>query len=125
MAEPAQEIYGKTMSIPDTLTENDVRLVSGVNPAGQAAVLAMKPRDAKAALAGQLVKRLHGEEAARLAEEDFDLKFRRHEIPGEIEVCAVSNPKDLVAVLVESGLRASRGDASLIYSEGGERISGP
>ena len=124
LAEPPQEIYGKTMSIPDRLTEKYVKLVSGLDPAGQAAVLAMKPRDAKAALARQLVKRLHGEEAARRAEEDFDLKFRRHEIPGEIEERAVSNPKDLVAVLVESGLRESRGDARRLIEQGGVRING-
>ena len=124
LAEPPQEIYGKTMSIPDRLIEKYVKLVSGLDPAGQAAVLAMKPRDAKAALAGQLVKRLHGEEAARRAEEDFDLKFRRHEIPGEIEERAVSNPKDLVAVLVESGLRESRGDARRLIEQGGVRING-
>ena len=124
LAEPPQEIYGKTMSIPDRLTEKYVTLVSGLDPSGQAAVLAMKPRDAKAALARQLVKRLHGEEAARRAEEDFDLKFRRHEIPGEIEERAVSNPKDLVAVLVESGLRESRGDARRLIEQGGVRING-
>ena len=124
LAEPPQEIYGKTMSIPDRLIEKYVNLVSRLDPAGQGAVLAMKPRDAKAALAGQLVKRLHGEEAARRAEEDFDLKFRRHEIPGEIEERAVSNPKDLVAVLVESGLRESRGDARRLIEQGGVRING-
>ena len=124
LAEPPEEIYGKTMSIPDRLIEKYVKLVSRLDPAGQGAVLAMKPRDAKAALAGQLVKRLHGEEAARRAEEDFDLKFRRHEIPGEIEERAVSNPKDLVAVLVESGLRESRGDARRLIEQGGVRING-
>src|SRR5207302_1377243 len=61
LAEPPQEIYGKTMSIPDRLIEKYVKLVSRLDPAGQGAVLAMKPRDAKAALAGQLVKRLHGD----------------------------------------------------------------
>ena len=124
LAEPPQEIYGKTMSIPDRLIEKYVKLVSRLDPAGQGAVLAMKPRDAKAALAGQLVKRLHGEEAARRAEEDFDLKFRKHEIPGEIEERAVSNPTDLVAVLVESGLRESRGDARRLIEQGGVRIYG-
>src|SRR5881227_1783824 len=53
LAEPPQEIYGKTMSIPDRLIEKYVKLVSRLDPAGQGAVLAMKPRDAKAALAGQ------------------------------------------------------------------------
>jgi tyrosyl-tRNA synthetase len=124
LAEPPEEIYGKTMSIPDRLIEKYVKLVSGLEPAEQAEVLEMKPRDAKAALARQLVKRLHGEEAARRAEEDFDLKFRKHEVPGEIEERTVSNPKDLVAALVESGLRESRGDARRLIEQGGVRING-
>ena len=76
--EPPEQIYGKTMSIPDALIEKYVRLVSGFEAKKQDEVLAMKPRDAKAALARQLVKRLHGDAAAARAEADFDSKFRRH-----------------------------------------------
>src|SRR5260370_384518 len=82
--EPPEQIYGKTMSIPDTLIEKYLRLISGLDGQRQAEVLGMKPRDAKAALAHQLVKRLHGDEAARRAEEDFNLKFRKREIPVEV-----------------------------------------
>ena len=124
LAEPPEEIYGKTMSIPDRLIERYVRLVSGLDPKEQAGVLAMKPRDGKAALARQLVNRLHGGEAARRAEEDFDLKFRKHEIPEEIEERTVADPKDLVAVLVETGLGSSRGDARRLIEQGGVRING-
>src|SRR5712691_4762388 len=84
LTEPPEEIYGKTMSIPDTLTEKYLRFVSGLTGQELEAVLAMKPRDAKAALARQLVKRLHGEEAAARAEADFDRKFRRREMPEEV-----------------------------------------
>src|SRR5882762_10381186 len=82
--EPPEEIYGKTMSIPDQLIEKYVRLVSGLDEKQKAEVLAMKPRDAKAALARQLVKRLHGEDAARRAEADFDVKFRKHATPEDV-----------------------------------------
>ena len=124
LAEPPQEIYGKTMSIPDRLIEKYLRLISGLDPKEQTEVLAEKPRDAKAALARQLVARLYGEEAARRAEADFDLKFRKHEIPEEIEERTVSNSDDLVAVLVETGLRTSRGDARRLIEQGGVRING-
>src|SRR6266849_4820237 len=83
LTEPPEQIYGKTMSIPDKLTEKYLRLVSGLPSAEVERVLAMKPRDAKAALARQLVKRLHGEEAAARAESDFELKFVRKEIPSQ------------------------------------------
>jgi tyrosyl-tRNA synthetase len=72
LTEPPAEVYGKTMSIPDQLTEKYLRLVSELSRAELDRVLALKPRDAKATLASQLVKRLHGEEAAQAAEADFD-----------------------------------------------------
>jgi tyrosyl-tRNA synthetase len=87
-------------------------------------VLALKPRDAKAALARQLVKRLHGEEAAARAEEDFEVKFRKHEIPDDIPERRVSNPTDLVGVLVETELAKSRGDAKRLVDQGGVRVNG-
>jgi tyrosyl-tRNA synthetase len=124
ITEPPEEIYGKTMSIPDQLLEKYVRLVSGLGPQEIASVLAMKPRDAKAALARQLVKRLHGEEAAARGEADFEVKFRKRELPDEIAERAVSNPSDLVATLVEMGFAKSRTDARRLVEQGGVRVNG-
>jgi len=124
LKEPPAQIYGKVMSIPDALTEKYVRLISGLDLAAQANVLALKPRDAKAALARQLVKRLHGEEAAAAAEEDFNVKFRRREIPEDLVEHVAANPSDLTATLVESGLAKSRGDARRLVEQGGVRING-
>jgi tyrosyl-tRNA synthetase len=124
LTEPPEEIYGKTMSIPDHLTEKYLRLVSGLPPAQLDEVLAMKPRDAKAALARQLVKRLHGEEAAARAEADFDQKFRRRELPESIAERIASNPDDLVGSLVEVGFAKSRGDARRLIDQGGVRVNG-
>jgi tyrosyl-tRNA synthetase len=122
--EPPEQIYGKTMSIPDQLMEKYVRLISGLDEVRQAEVLAMKPRDAKAALARQLVRRLHGEEAARRAEADFDTKFRKREIPSEIADVTASNPQDLAGTLVEAGLAHTRGEAKRLIEQGGVRING-
>src|SRR5919204_5716147 len=91
LTESPEEIYGKTMSISDRLTEKYVRLVSGLDPEEQARVLAMKPRDAKAALARRLVERLHGEAAAERAEEDFNIKFRKREIPEDMPEHVLAN----------------------------------
>jgi tyrosyl-tRNA synthetase len=124
LTEPAEEIYGKTMSIPDHLTEKYSRLVSGLSPAQLDEVLAMKPRDAKAAVARQLVKRLHGEEAAARAEADFDQKFRRRELPESIAERIAPNPDDLVGSLVEVGFAKSRGDARRLIDQGGVRVNG-
>jgi len=124
LTEPPEEIYGKTMKIPDQLIEKYVRLVSDLSSEDQERVLAMKPRDAKAALAFQLVKRLHGEEAARRAEVDFDTKFRRREIPEDIPEKRIATASDLSGALVETGLARSRGDARRLIQQDGVRING-
>src|SRR5438552_8835379 len=111
LTESPERIYGKTMSIPDALIERYVRLVSGFDRRRQDEVLAMKPRDAKATLARQLVNRLHGEEAARRAEEDFDVKFRKHAISTEREQWVVQGPTDLIGLLVDTGIANSRNEA--------------
>jgi tyrosyl-tRNA synthetase len=121
--EPPEEIYGKAMSIPDTLIEKYLRLVSGLPAENIDALLTMKPRDSKAALARQLVKRLHGEEAAKRAEADFETKFRKRELPEEIAERTVSDPSDLVATLIEVGFAKSRGDARRLIEQGGVRIN--
>jgi tyrosyl-tRNA synthetase len=124
LTEPPEEIYGKTMSIPDTLTEKYLRLVSGLTGHELEAVLAMKPRDAKAALARQLVKRLHGEEAAARAEADFDRRFRKHEAPDEMPEVVPANPEDLSQVLVDAGLARSRSEANRLIGQGGVYVKG-
>ncbi|MFI4971540.1 MAG: tyrosine--tRNA ligase [Hyphomicrobiales bacterium] len=123
ISEPPEQIYGKTMSIPDRLTEKYVRLISGLGEKEQSEVLALKPRDAKAALARRLVVRLHGAEAAQRAEEDFEVKFRKRDIPEEMSAHSTSNPRDLIGVLVESALAKSRGDARRLVDQGGVRIN--
>jgi tyrosyl-tRNA synthetase len=123
LTEPSEEIYGKTMSIPDGLIEKYVRLVTGLERPEQDEILALKPRDAKAAVARRLVKRLHGDEAADRAEEDFNTKFRKREIPAEREPYD-KTPADMVSLLVESGIANSRNDARRLIEQGGVRING-
>ena len=123
LTEAPEQIYGKTMSMPDKLIEKYVRLIAGLDAKEQDEVLAMKPRDAKAALARQLVKRLHGEEAAGGAEDDFNTKFQKREIPQDRE--AYTKPvTELVGFLVDSGIATSRNDARRLLEQGGVRING-
>jgi tyrosyl-tRNA synthetase len=123
LTEPPSEIYGKTMSIPDSLTEKYLRLVSGLGGSELDRVLALKPRDAKAALARQLVKRLYGDDAAAAAEADFDSRFRKREIPEEIDELVAENPGDLVSTIVQAAFAKSRGDARRLIDQGGIRIN--
>jgi len=124
VSEAPEQIYGKTMSIPDRLLEKYVRLTSGLGRKEMDEVLALKPRDAKAALARRLVYRLHGEEAAASAERDFETKFRRREVPDDVPERIITDLDDLPGALVESGLARSRGDARRLIEQGGVRVNG-
>ena len=112
------------MSIPDSLTEKYLRLVSGLSGPELDRAIALKPRDAKAALARQLVKRLHGDDAAERAEADFDSRFRKREIPGVIDELVAENPGDLVSTIVQAAFAKSRGDARRLIDQGGIRVNG-
>jgi len=124
VSEAPEQIYGKTMSIPDRLLEKYVRLTSGLAPREMDELLGAKPRDAKAALARRLVGRLHGEEAAARAEQDFETKFRRREAPEDVPERTTGDLEDLVGALVEAGLARSRGDGRRLIEQGGVRVNG-
>ncbi len=124
ISEAPEDIYGKTMSIPDQLIEKYLRLISGLSADEVEATLKLKPRDAKAALARQLVGRLHGEEAAERAEAGFDRRFRQHLAPDEMPEVTPSNPEDLTQTIVEAGLAPSRSAANRLIQQGGVSVKG-
>ena len=124
ISEPPEQIYGKTMSVPDQLTEKYLRLISGLSQREVEATLELKPRDAKAALARQLVKRLHGEAAAERAEQHFVSQFVKKAIPDDIPDHVVSGPTDIVSLLVDAEIATSRGDAKRLVEQGGVRVNG-
>jgi tyrosyl-tRNA synthetase len=81
-----EEMYGRTLSIPDASLDSWYSLLLGRTPEQLA------PRDAKRALARALVARYHSDTAAREAEEHFDRVHVRHELPEDVEL--VSWPAD-------------------------------
>jgi tyrosyl-tRNA synthetase len=124
LTEPPEEIYGKTMSIPDRLIEKYLRLVSGLPGERVDEILKLPPRDAKAALARQLVNRLHGEEAAARAEAAFVRQFVRKEEPETLEEHPIAGATDIISLLVETGIAKSRNEARRLAQQGGVRKNG-
>ncbi len=122
ISEPPEQIYGKTMSIPDRLTEKYVRLVSGLDAQEQDEVLAMKPRDAKAALARQLVRRLHGDGAAARAEEDFTKKFRIGDA-STVSTRSFAAGLTVADVALQMGWAASFSAVRRLADQGGLRVN--
>ena len=83
---PPEEMYGKTLSIPDAALGELVRPAARARRRRRASA----PRDAKRALARALVTRFHGAEAAAEAEAGFDRVFVAHELPEDIEEAAIA-----------------------------------
>ncbi|AEJ41668.1 tyrosyl-tRNA synthetase [Sulfobacillus acidophilus TPY] len=83
--EPPDEMYGKVMSIPDTLIQRWSLLLLGKDPAELERRLAAgaNPRDLKAELAFDIVTRFWDREAAQNAQEKFDKTFRQKEVPAD------------------------------------------
>jgi tyrosyl-tRNA synthetase len=127
--EPASQIYGKVMSIPDSLLWTYYELLTDV-PAEEIAAMRRgmeagqsNPRDVKAALARRIAADFHGEGPAARAEEDFRKAFGRGELPDEIETREVSRSESSSArLLVTAGLASSMREARRKIAEGALRV---
>jgi tyrosyl-tRNA synthetase len=134
--EPAQEMYGKLMSISDDLMWRywifltDLRQSSIEEMQAEVASGALHPMAAKKALASTIVAGFHSQEAARKAADDWALRFQQRnveataeEVPVDVRQVAVGGSPDLLndqsqpvdinlaKLLVALGLKSSRTEA--------------
>jgi tyrosyl-tRNA synthetase len=121
VTEPAEEIFGKAMSVPDEAMAlyYDLLLDRGLD-AGR------HPAESKRELARELVARFGGgEEAARGAEAHFDRLHVAHEMPGEIDEAPLpeGDPLHLPAVLA-GAFGVSRSEARRLLTGGGVKLDG-
>ena len=116
--EPPEEQYGKTLSLPDDAMGEWYRLLlrRPLDPA-------MAPREAKRALAREIVAEYHGAEAAARAEAHFDRLFVERRAPDEMDELLVegAGPVHLPAVLAQA-FGVSRSEARRLIAQGGVRI---
>lgn len=128
--EAPEDMYGKTMSIPDAQMPSYFTLCTNLPQSRIEELLAGNPRDAKAALAHEIVRIYHGTEAARRGEEAFNRVFRDREDPREMEVVSLSATELtdgrlwIVELLVRAGLASTNNDARRKVEGGGVRIDG-
>jgi tyrosyl-tRNA synthetase len=121
ITEPPDEMYGKTLSIPDSLLAGWYDVLLGSAPPDDAS-----PRDAKRALARALVARFHGAAAAAEAEASFDRLFVQRDLPEEIEEAVVQATNGAVHLpeLIADLFGGSRSDARRTIAQGGVKLDG-
>jgi tyrosyl-tRNA synthetase len=135
ITEPPTEMYGKLMSISDTLMLAYYPLVSGLGPAEVEAVSTgvgsgtLHPMEAKKRLAQLVVARFHGEGAARAADEAFSRQFQSRETPSEVRQVGFPVPEPGAHVraweiVVLTNLAGSGSEARRLIQQGGIRIDG-
>lgn len=125
--EPASEMYGKVLSIPDALIRSYFIFLTDVEPE---VASELPPRDAKRMLARTLVTMYHSEEEASVAEEEFDRIHIRHERPTEVPQVSLDRAllKEnggvwIIDLLQGSGLVESRSQAKRLIQQGGIKIN--
>jgi tyrosyl-tRNA synthetase len=120
ITEPPEEMYGKTMSVPDAVLPQwcDLLLGRGV-PAD------VSPRDAKRELARSIVERFHGAAAGGEAEAAFDRLFVSRELPEDIEEAVISaNGAVHLPELIADLFGGSRSEARRTIAGGGVKLDG-
>ena len=130
--DPANEMFGKIMSVSDELMWRWFTLLSFRSMAEiealQAEVAAGRnPRDVKFELARELVARFHDEAAAEAAQEAFINRFAKNEIPEDLEEIRIDAPDGALGigqVLKAAGLVSSTSEGLRMVDGGAVKIDG-
>jgi tyrosyl-tRNA synthetase len=131
ITEPPGEIYGKTLSIADSLIFSYFELTTDVDAETLADIRdrlndgRTNPRDLKRQLARTLVRMYHGEGSARQAEDEFDRIFIKKDVPRDIDEVSLDMDKDgigIVDLMVKTAMVSSKSEARRLIRQGGVKI---
>jgi len=124
VSEPPIEMFGKLMSISDTLMARYYLLLLSEE------VPAIHPMDAKKDLARRLVERYHGSEAAQTALDDFNTRFSKRDLASaDLPTLSLEGvASDIVSVVVAGYANCfqttkSRGDARRLVEQGSVQLN--
>ncbi|MNW30880.1 Tyrosine--tRNA ligase [compost metagenome] len=133
--EEPNEIYGKSMSVPDELMLKYFELATDINNEELAELAkgvkdgSVHPRDAKMKLAGTLVRMYHGEEAEEAAKQHFVTVFQQRALPVDIEEFTLTADQleeggiRVIQLLTHLGFAASNGEAKRSIQQGSVKIN--
>lgn len=123
-----EEMFGKIMSIPDSLIIKYFELATTVSlkkieEYRQKLAQGKNPRDIKMDLAKALISEYHDEQAAKNAQDFFISTFSKKEMPDNIPEIKPSK-YDVLTVLLESKICSSKGEARRNIEQGGIKVNG-
>jgi tyrosyl-tRNA synthetase len=125
------DMFGKLMSVSDDLMWTYYELLSSLSIEALAALKAecssgRNPRDAKVALAAEMVARFHGPAAAAAAREGFEARFSRGVLDADAlpQVSVAGAPLPVAQLLKQANLVPSTSEAMRNIEQGGVRIDG-
>ncbi len=133
ITEPPEEIFGKTMSIPDELIIKYFELASSKTPKELESIRrrmgdpSTNPSHLKRELARDLIAQYYDGEAAHRAELHFDRIHVEHDVPEEIDQIRMTGDADgvwIVKALAEAGLCKSSGEARRMIKQGAVSVDG-
>lgn len=134
--EAPNDMFGKTMSIPDELMLKYYELSTNITNEELASLRqgledgSVHPRDAKVQLAKQYVRMYHGEEAAEQAEQHFVTVFQKGAVPDDIEQFHVDaelledGGVSVSKLLVALGFATSSSEARRSVVQGAVKLNG-
>lgn len=129
--EPA-DMFGKLMSIPDTIMWRYFELLSSrsnqdIDKLKASVEQGANPRDIKYELGLELVETYHGAANAKAAKEAFIQRFRQGQLPEDIEAVDIvvgSDGKAIANIMVDAGLTGSTSDSHRMVKQGAVKIDG-
>lgn len=125
MTAPANDMYGKLMSLPDNVMMSYFETLTDVSQdeldefSRKMADGSLNPRDVKMRMAREIVANFHDAAAAREAEEAFTRQFSERKLPADIADYSLSQPVDIVTLIVDAKLAKSKGEARRLIQQGG------
>ncbi len=132
VTDPADEMFGKTMSIPDHLMEQWFRLATEVEAEEVDGIVAglaagdLHPGETKRRLGREIVELYWGAEAAAGAEAAFDRIHKEKDLPDEVDEYQLGpgDPVSLPTLIRDAGLVASGGEGRRLIQQGAVRLDG-
>ncbi len=116
------ELFGALMALPDPMTEVLFLNCTRIPMSEKDSIMNLGPRDAKAHVAHDIVKRFHGEEKAKIAEEAFHNTFGKGGTPEDIQEIKLVEAETLADALVKAKIVDSKTEWRRLVSDGAVRL---